>query len=94
MFEWIYNWGESNILISLDNRGYHGMYSTYSNAPKIVTIPRFAANSSYLALNSYTVNYGLWWSREGIDDVSVELPMIISNSNIIYNNAESILLKK
>jgi uncharacterized membrane protein len=92
-FEWAQEWLTPNQVVSIDIRGWNNMYSAYLLVPKVVPTPNFGYNSSYLALNYYNLKYDLWWSGEGISEVT-DMTGVITNSNIVYSNAESMLLKK
>jgi uncharacterized membrane protein len=93
MFEWAQELLKPNQSISVDNRGFTNMYSAYSLTPKATLAPQFGYNSIYLALHYYNLKDDLWWSREGISEVT-DMTEIITNSNTVYSNAESMLLKK
>jgi uncharacterized membrane protein len=92
-FEWAQQYVQQNQSICVDLRGSRNMYSTYKLIPKVVSLPKITYDSNFLALNYYNVKHNLWWAREGISEVK-ELPEIISNMNILYDNSECIILGK
>lgn len=93
MFEWAGQWLQTNQSISVDIRGWTNMYFVYNLTRKDLQVPQFGHNSIYLALNYYNLKYDLWWSREGISEVT-DLQKIVTNSSIVYDNARSMLLRK
>lgn len=89
---WIRNYIPVGKPISTDDRSYVNMY--YANCPLYrsnVESPDYFYGSKYLFLHHFAVKYGLWLQRNQIKVADTN--SIITNSNVIYNNDNALLMR-
>ncbi len=92
-FEWAQSWLQPNQTVTVDARGSNIIQLIYNLVPKVMSSPEFGSNSSFLVLNHYNLEYGLWASSEDVF-VTADMQALINNSNVVYNNQQSVLLEK
>lgn len=92
MSEWTQRCLQSNQTVTVDIRGKQTMFFLRNLILRTVPSPRFSFYSNYLALHFYNVKHELWWSG-GISRTT-NISEIVTNSTVVYNNGESLMLTK
>jgi hypothetical protein len=90
--QWVNRYVPEGVPISTDHRGFFNLYSVHNFVYGWNTQLDFMYDSQYLFLHYFTLRYGLYVQ---LDQVNVTNPKtLIDGKNIVYNDADGMLLKK